>query len=132
MNYFGHVIKPWRLEVSSYTIEAICSLQKPSSVTKFCSFFSLCNFFQQFVPNFAQTTTLLKRKLREDQPPEYTKLSYKELEPIKSLKMLILLPLLAFLRSQGTCTVYSVACELQEGFHFLQKQPNRHNKIFNH
>lgn len=108
----GHVIRLGCLTVESCTIDAICSLQAPSNITGLRSFIGLCSVFCCIVPNCARIAAPISRKSRKDQPHVYTKSSEEELEALRTLKeKLMSPPVLALLRSWGTNTVDTDACD---------------------
>lgn len=67
IDYLSHSICPGRVEVSTLTIDAVHSPQRPTSVTELQYFLGFCNVFRRFVPNFAQNAAPLNKKLRKRQ-----------------------------------------------------------------
>lgn len=46
INYLGHIIRPWKLEISSHLADAIKNLQQPRIITEWCRLLRLCNVFK--------------------------------------------------------------------------------------
>lgn len=59
----GHIIEPAQLKVPLRTTDVINGLQKLTNVTKWKSFFSLCNVYLQFVSHFARIAAPLNQKV---------------------------------------------------------------------
>lgn len=78
IDYFGHVVHPYRFEVTTYTINSIVDLNILKSETKLRSFISFCNIFRLFVPYFALTKSLLAARMSKTHPKELRQLSEKE------------------------------------------------------
>lgn len=52
-DYLGRVIRPSRLGVASYNMNAMPDSKPPRAVTELKSLLGLCNVYGHFVPNFA-------------------------------------------------------------------------------
>lgn len=65
IKYHGHVIaiRPWRVEVSTRTIDAVSGLEQPNSLTELRTFLEMCNIFLRFVPKFACIAAPIIKKL---------------------------------------------------------------------
>lgn len=70
IDYLDHIIN---LAFSSQSVAGIGSLQTPSTITEFCSFFGLCNVFHSSVQNSARIAAPLNynSQLGNDQPRLY-------------------------------------------------------------
>lgn len=77
---------PWAPEVSTRTIDAICGLKYPTTVTGLRSLFALCNVFCRFVPNFARFAALLNKKLHKGKLQTFHRLSNDEIIASEILK----------------------------------------------
>lgn len=63
----GNVIRPRRIEIASYTKDAITGSQEPTNITEIRSFQGLCNVFGRLVPNFARLAAPLNKMFRTNQ-----------------------------------------------------------------
>jgi hypothetical protein len=52
VHYFGHVIRPGRLEVAEKNTGALKTARLPKTQTEVRSFLGLCNIYRRFVPHF--------------------------------------------------------------------------------
>lgn len=74
IDYLGYIIRPGRLKVGGYTVDAICQPRTPTKVIERRSFSGLCNIFRRFVPDFpriASTSSKLFEKKRERSETSY-------------------------------------------------------------
>lgn len=58
INQLGHVIQPWPLQVSTDTLDAICRLRNPTTVTEFQSSLGLCKLFLCLCRNLLESSLL--------------------------------------------------------------------------
>lgn len=92
-DYLSHVIRPWRLEVSFHTTNAIRRLKTPTSLTELQYLLGLCNVLRRFDPNFDRLAVPLKQKLKNGQPASFRLLNEQERNCMNLLEEgLILLP----------------------------------------
>lgn len=87
INYSGHVIRAGRVGMSAKVTDAIRGLPHPTNVTECKSFFSRCNEFRLFLPNFSPIARLLNRKLRMDQPFHFGRLIESEVRQWKPCRI---------------------------------------------
>lgn len=76
--YIGHVIWPRKLEVASYTTEAIKQLKESPNVPELCLFVGLWNVFRRFIPDLVRIVAPHNSKLQNDQAKEYEHLTNEE------------------------------------------------------
>lgn len=125
VDYFGHFIKPGKLEIATRTKSAIVGSRLPRKVTESRSFLWLCTVFRRSVPNFAIFTAPLNRKPLKGEPTIFEHLTENEGKDFLSLKSkLIEPPVLALRRGIGKYTVDTDACNEQFGFVQLLKKPD--------
>lgn len=119
------MLTPWTLAVLQHIIDKILDLKPQRNITELQSFLGLCNDFRRFVPSFTRiATTLLNRKLQEDQSSHFEKLAQDELLGLQTLwQEPIPGPLLAFLRSAGVYILDIDACNWQAHFILIHQQP---------
>lgn len=65
IKYFGHGIRPGRLEFANCFSDAIHELRSPTSQTKVSSIIAFCNFFPIFFQMFSRITFVCRPKLRK-------------------------------------------------------------------
>lgn len=92
-DYSGLLTKPEPLDVLLLTIKTVCSLAVPPKVTKCRSIVGFCNIFRQILPNFSRIAAALNVKLGANQLHVYTKLSNKDLYPLRILQEKLTSPL---------------------------------------
>lgn len=70
-DYHEHVVWSRQLEIASHTADAIQELKQPRNITTLRFYQQLCNFFREFVSNFARNNSPLNRKLQKNYPKEF-------------------------------------------------------------
>ncbi|GFY05479.1 retrovirus-related Pol polyprotein from transposon 17.6 [Trichonephila clavipes] len=70
VKYLGHVIGSGRHSPDKERIKAIQNLQAPTSKKQLRSALRLCNFYRQYIPNFAKIALLLTELTKKKVPNE--------------------------------------------------------------
>lgn len=85
MDCLGHVIRSRGLELASQTMDEICDLKQPRTVTELKSFLGLGNLHRCFVLNFARLAAQFNSKLKTAEPKQFDELSIQEMEAVTTL-----------------------------------------------
>ena len=122
-SYFGHVVRPGKLQVAEQTPKAIEGFPEPTNTTDVRSFLGLCNVFRRFVPNFARVAAPLNLMLQKGQPDKFDELTDEQKAAFNELKeRLISPPILALPQPHGHYVLDTDACDKQVGCVLMQEQ----------
>ena len=79
----GHTITEHGRRPNSKGIEAITSMEPPTSTTSLKRFLGLCNFFRDYIPNMPSRTQHLRQLLKKDTPFAWSPNHTMEFEDLK-------------------------------------------------
>lgn len=106
IDYFGHVIKPGRLDNANCIADVVSELTVPTTVTELRSFLGLSNVFRHLVLILAGISSPLSKWLRKTRDKELRPLNNEELKVFETLKeKLILSAVLALPKFKSTVYV---------------------------
>lgn len=109
----GNVIHVGRLNVSTSTLDAIISLEQPTSVTERRSDPGFCNVSRRFVQHFALVAASLSKNLPKAQMQTFDASTGEKMIALEKLKArLVELSLLARPHWQSSFTVMMDACDM--------------------
>lgn len=129
INYLGHVACPRRLEIVSYTTDAIRKLQASTPLTELKSFCRLCNVFPRFVPDFARMAAQPNKDLQKKQPAGFLTLDETMLSAFETLSTALIQPtVLALPNANWLLILDTEVSDVQDGFVLSQKQQNDTSK----
>lgn len=112
IDYLGHSIRFFRLELAEHTTAAVGKLEYPTTQTKICSFLGLCNVCRRFIQNVTRLAASPNEKLIMDRARYFRPLRKKESAAAASLKeALISRPVLVLPQVKGSYTLDTDVCD---------------------
>lgn len=129
IDYLGHIIRPWRIEVSTRRIDAVSRLGYSTTLTEAPSFSCWVLSFDAPFQNLPCFAASLNKNLSQDQLLTFDYLADNEISALETPKArLVELSMLALSHWPSAFTVNMDAWDEKTGFILLQQQSDKTDK----